>query len=104
MYTSKLWEQKCHFVGFNVNNYNKVQVLGFHCIGYTFGLPHQLKVMHQERTWAPSLSFRMHSMVLMVITTDSDPSLVQGTWIRSSWIWPLMNVKGSFNSYAETKS
>ncbi|TNN42036.1 hypothetical protein EYF80_047783 [Liparis tanakae] len=34
---------------------------------------------------------RMHSMVLMVMTTASEPSLVQGTWIRSSWMWPLMN-------------
>lgn len=57
----------------------------------------------KELTWDPSLSFRMHSIVLMVITTGSEPSLVQGTWIRSSWIWPLMNVKGSFSSYKRTK-
>ena len=41
----------------------------------------------------------MHSMVLMVTTTASEPSLVQGTWILNSWMCPLRKVKGSFNSY-----
>lgn len=55
-------------------------------------------------TWAPSLNLRIHSMVLIVMTTGSEPSLVQGTWMRSSWIWPLINVKGSFNSCEHVKT
>lgn len=38
------------------------------------------------------------------MTTGSEPSFVHGTWIRSSCMWPLMNVKGSINSYEYAKT
>lgn len=57
---------------------------------------------HLWLTVAASRSFRIHSMVLMVMTTASELSLVQGTWMRSSWMCPLRNVKGSFSSCKHT--
>ncbi|KAH9375411.1 hypothetical protein HPB48_022716 [Haemaphysalis longicornis] len=45
-----------------------------------------------------------HSMVLMVMTTGSEVSLVQGTWMRSSWMCPLTSRKGSRSSRSSASS
>jgi hypothetical protein len=43
-------------------------------------------------------------MVFIVMTIDSDASFVQGTWILSSWMCPLENVKGECNSASSTSN
>ena len=49
-------------------------------------------------------SLRTHSMVLMVSTIGSVLSLVQGTWICSSWMCPETRLKGSRSSSSSTSS
>ena len=43
-------------------------------------------------------------MVLIVMTIDSEASFVHGTWILSSWMWPLEKVKGECSSASSTSN
>lgn len=79
----------------NIKSFLKLSNVNFFSLKIVFRYYYNWERAYVIYYWWSYNTFKMHSTVLIVITTGSEPSLVQGTWSLSSWMWPLWNMTGS---------